>query len=159
MTDDEAIALALAEAQACVARGEVPVGAVLLASDGTFLARNGNRILEYRDPTAHAEMLVLRAGAAALRNERLTGTSLFVSLEPCAMCAGALALARVGRLVFAAEDAKGGAVLHGPRYFEQPTCHHKPVVSRGGDPAAAGEMLKDFFRARRQGLAQNQDGA
>jgi tRNA(Arg) A34 adenosine deaminase TadA len=159
MTDDEAIALALAEAQACVARGEVPVGAVLLAPDGTLLARNGNRILEYRDPTAHAEMLVLRAGAAALRNERLAGASLFVSLEPCAMCAGALALARVSRLVFAADDPKGGAVLHGPRYFEQPTCHHRPAIGRGGDPEAAGAMLKDFFRARRQGLAQNQDGA
>jgi tRNA(Arg) A34 adenosine deaminase TadA len=159
MTDDEAIALALAEAQACAARGEVPVGAVLLAPDGTLLARNGNRILEYHDPTAHAEMLVLRAGAAALRNERLMGASLFVSLEPCAMCAGALALARVARLVFAADDPKGGAVLHGPRYFEQPTCHHRPAIARGGDPEAAGEMLKDFFRARRQGLVQNQDGA
>ncbi|HEY4275108.1 MAG TPA: nucleoside deaminase [Rhizomicrobium sp.] len=150
MTDDEAIALALAEAQSCAARGEVPVGAVLLAPDGTLLAQGGNRIVERHDPTAHAEILVLRAGAAVLGNERLTGTSLFVSLEPCAMCAGAISLARVGRLVFAAEDAKGGAVLHGPRYFEQPTCHHRPRVGRAGDPDAAGEMLKSFFRARRQ---------
>jgi tRNA(Arg) A34 adenosine deaminase TadA len=149
MTDAEAIALALAEAQAAGARGEVPVGAVLLAPDGTVLARDGNRIVERRDPTAHAEMLVLRAGAAALGNERLTGASLFVSLEPCAMCAAAISLARVARLVFAADDPKGGAVLHGPRFFEQPTCHHRPAIARAGDAAAAGEMLRAFFRARR----------
>jgi tRNA(adenine34) deaminase len=149
MTDEEAIALALAEAEACVPRGEVPVGAVLLAPDGTLLARDGNRILERRDPTAHAEMLVLREGAEKLGTERLVGTSLFVSLEPCAMCAGAVALARVGRLVFAAEDAKGGAVLNGPRFFDQPTCHHRPQIGRAGDPLAAGNVLKDFFRARR----------
>ena len=151
MQDDEAIALALAEAKACAERGEVPVGAVLLAPDGALLAKDGNRILERRDPTAHAEMLVLRAGAEALGNERLGGTSLFVSLEPCAMCAGAISLARVGRLVFAAEDAKGGAVLHGPRFFEQPTCHHRPSIGRAGDAVAAGDMLKNFFRLRRQG--------
>ncbi len=149
MTDEEAIALALAEAQSCAARGEVPVGAVLLSPEGTLLARDGNRILERRDPTAHAEMLVLRAGAKALGNERLTGTSLFVSLEPCAMCAGAISLARVARLIFAAEDAKGGAILHGPRFFEQITCHHRPVIGRAGDAEAAGGVLKDFFRARR----------
>jgi tRNA(adenine34) deaminase len=149
MTDDEAIALALEEAKAAATRGEVPVGAVLLAADGALLARDGNRIVERHDPTAHAEMLVLRAGAAALGNERLGGTQLFVSLEPCAMCAGALSLARVARLVFAAEDAKGGAVLHGPKFFEQPTCHHRPVIARAGDPVGAGEILKDFFRARR----------
>ncbi|MBN9545634.1 MAG: nucleoside deaminase [Alphaproteobacteria bacterium] len=151
MQDEEAIALALAEAKACADRGEVPVGAVLLAADGTLLAKDGNRILERRDPTAHAEMLVLRAGAEALGNERLGGTSLFVSLEPCAMCAGAISLARVGRLVFAAEDAKGGAVLHGPCFFEQPTCHHRPLIGRAGDPVTAGDMLKNFFRLRRQG--------
>ena len=149
MTDEQAIALALAEAQAAAARGEVPVGAVLLAPDGALLARDGNRIVERRDPTAHAEILVLRAGAVALGNERLTGASLFVSLEPCAMCAAALSLARVARVVFAADDPKGGAVLHGPRFFEPPTCHHRPQVSRAGDPVAAGEMLKSFFRARR----------
>jgi tRNA(Arg) A34 adenosine deaminase TadA len=149
MKDEEAIALALAEAKAAADRGEVPVGAVLLAPDGALLAQNGNRILQKKDPTAHAEMLVLRAGAEKLGNERLTGASLFVSLEPCAMCAGAISLARLGRLVFAAEDPKGGAILHGPRFFEQPTCHHRPVVSRAGDPQAAGQVLKDFFRARR----------
>jgi tRNA(Arg) A34 adenosine deaminase TadA len=149
MTDEEAIALALAEAQAAAGRGEVPVGAVLLAADTTLVARDGNRIVEKRDPTAHAEILVLRAAGAKLGNERLIGASLFVSLEPCAMCAAAVSLARVARLVFAADDPKGGAVLHGPRFFEQPTCHHRPQVGRAGDPAEAGEMLKSFFRARR----------
>ena len=149
MTDEEAIALALAEAQSAAARGEVPVGAVLTGPDGMLLARDGNRIVELRDPTAHAEMLVLRAGASQLGNERLTGATLYVSLEPCAMCSGAIALARVGRLVFAAEDPKGGAVLHGPRFFEQPTCHHRPEIARAGDAAAAGEILRGFFRARR----------
>ena len=150
MNDDEAIALATQEAQAAAARGEVPVGAVLLSADGAVLARDGNRILECHDPTAHAEMLVLRAGAAALGNERLLGTTLYVSLEPCAMCAGAISLARVARLVFAAEDPKGGAILHGPRFFEQPTCHHRPQVARAGDAEAAGALLKDFFRTRRK---------
>jgi tRNA(adenine34) deaminase len=149
MNDAEAIALALAEAQAAAARGEVPVGAVLLSATGELVARNGNRILEKHDPTAHAEMLVLRAAAAGLGNERLTDTTLYVSLEPCAMCAGAISLARVARLVFAAEDPKGGAVLHGPRFFEQPTCHHRPVVARAGDAAEAGRVLKEFFRVRR----------
>jgi tRNA(adenine34) deaminase len=150
MDDAQAIALALEEAKSAALRGEVPVGAVLLSADGTLLARDGNRILELKDPTAHAEMLVMRAGAKALGNERLLGATLYVSLEPCAMCAGAIAMARVGRVVFAACDPKGGAVLHGPRFFEQPTCHHRPVVEQS-DPHAteAGEILKEFFRARR----------
>jgi len=150
MTDAEAIALALEEAKSAAGRGEVPVGAVLLGADGALLARDGNRILELRDPTAHAEMLAMRTGARALGNERLTGSTLYVSLEPCAMCAGAIAMARVGRLVFAACDPKGGAVLHGPRFFEQPTCHHRPVIEHTEMHAAeAGEILKTFFRARR----------
>lgn len=150
MNDVEAIALALEEAKSAALRGEVPVGAVLLSADGALLARDGNRILELKDPTAHAEMLVMRAGARALDNERLLGTTLYVSLEPCAMCAGAIAMARVGRVVFAACDPKGGAVLHGPRFFEQPTCHHRPVLEQHDAHAAqAGEILRDFFRARR----------
>jgi tRNA(Arg) A34 adenosine deaminase TadA len=150
MNDAEAIALALEEAKSAAARGEVPVGAVLLGADGTLLARDGNRILELKDPTAHAEILVMRAGARALGNERLLGTTLYVSLEPCAMCAGAIAMARLGRVVFAACDPKGGAVLHGPRFFEQPTCHHRPVVEQTEPHAVeAGEILKNFFRARR----------
>jgi tRNA(Arg) A34 adenosine deaminase TadA len=150
MTDEEAIALALSEAEAAAQRGEVPVGAVLVSAAGEVLARDGNRIVERHDPTAHAEMLVLRAGAEKLNNERLLGTTLYVSLEPCAMCVGAVSLARVARLVFAADDPKGGAVLHGPRFFELPTCHHRPVVARAGDAEAAGLQLKSFFRARRQ---------
>ena len=149
MNDDQAIALALAEAEAAASRGEVPVGAALLSAAGELLARDGNRILERRDPTAHAEVLVLRAGAEKLGNERLIGTTLYVSLEPCAMCVGAISLARVARLVFAADDPKGGAVLHGPRFFEQPTCHHRPQVARAGDAEAASLQLKSFFRARR----------
>ena len=150
MNDAEAIALALEEAKSAAARGEVPVGAVLLSAEGVLLARDGNRILELKDPTAHAEMLVMRAAARALDNERLLGTTLYVSLEPCAMCAGAIAMARVGRVVFAACDPKGGAVLHGPRFFEQPTCHHRPVVEQTEPHAVeAGEILRAFFRARR----------
>ena len=149
MSDDQAIALALAEAEAAAGRGEVPVGAVLLSAEGHVLARDGNRILERRDPTAHAEMLVLRAGAEKLGNERLIGTTLYVSLEPCAMCVGAISLARVARLVFAADDPKGGAVLHGPRFFEQPTCHHRPQIARAGGADAASHLLKTFFQTRR----------
>jgi len=150
MDDAQAIALALEEAKSAAQRGEVPVGAVLLAADGSLLAKNGNRILELKDPTAHAEILVMRAGAKALGNERLIGATLYVSLEPCAMCAGAMAMARIGRLVFAACDPKGGAVLHGPRFFQQPTCHHRPAVTQTEPHALeAGEILKDFFRARR----------
>ncbi|HEX4304098.1 MAG TPA: nucleoside deaminase [Rhizomicrobium sp.] len=149
MNDDAAIALALAEAQAAALRGEVPVGAVLLSAAGEVLAAEGNRIVERRDPTAHAEILALRTAAAALGNERLTGTTLYVSLEPCAMCAGAISLARVARVVFAADDPKGGALLHGPKFFEQPTCHHRPQIARAGDPAAAGALLREFFRIRR----------
>jgi tRNA(adenine34) deaminase len=149
MNDDEAIALALQEAEAAAQRGEVPVGAVLLSGDGAVLAADGNRIVERRDPTAHAEQLVLRVAAAKLGNERLTGTTLYVTLEPCAMCAGAISLARVARLVFAAEDPKGGAILHGPKYFTQPTCHHRPTVSRAGDGERAAVLLREFFRVRR----------
>lgn len=143
------MALALDEAKAAAVRGEVPVGAVLVGADGAVLARDGNRIVERHDPTAHAEILVMRAAAATLANERLVGASLFVTLEPCAMCAGAASFARLARVVFAAEDPKGGAVLHGPLFFAQPTCHHRPQVARAGDVEAAGRLLKDFFRARR----------
>jgi tRNA(adenine34) deaminase len=149
MDDEQAIALAAAEAQAAALRGEVPVGAVLVSAAGEVLAQSGNRILEKKDPTAHAEMEVIRAAATALGNERLIGTTLYVTLEPCTMCAGAVAMARIARVVFAAEDPKGGAVLHGPRFFEQPTCHHRPEIARAGDAAASGELLKAFFKARR----------
>jgi tRNA(adenine34) deaminase len=153
-TDDELMGLAMEEARLSASRGEVPVGAVLTDRTGRVVARDGNRIIELSDPTAHAEMLVLRAAARVLKNERLVGASLFVTLEPCAMCAGAISLARVTRLVFAAEDPKGGAVLHGPRFFAQPTCHHRPDVARAGNAVEAGEMLKAFFRERRSPLGR-----
>jgi tRNA(Arg) A34 adenosine deaminase TadA len=149
MTDGAFMAMALEEAEAAASRGEVPVGAALVSADGALLARNANRIVERKDPTAHAEMLVLREGARMLANERLVGTVLYVTLEPCAMCAGAMSLARVARVVFAAEDPKGGAVLHGSRFFEQPTCHHRPDVARGPLAAESAWLLKSFFRARR----------
>jgi len=149
MDDEQAIALALAEAKAAGERGEVPVGAVLLAVDGALLAQDGNRIVARKDPTAHAEMEVIRSASERLGNERLTGTTLYVSLEPCAMCAGAIAMARIGRVVFAAEDPKGGAILHGPKFFDQPTCHHRPQIGRAGDSLEAGEILRNFFKARR----------
>jgi tRNA(Arg) A34 adenosine deaminase TadA len=140
--------MALAEAKAAAGRGEVPVGAVLVSAEGEVLARTGNRIVELKDPTAHAEILALREGAKRLGNERLVGTILYVTLEPCAMCTGAISLARVARLVYGASDPKGGAVEHGPRFFEQPTCHHRPKVSRiGGEDE--GRLLKAFFAARR----------
>ena len=151
MDDAGFMALALAEAEAAAARGEVPVGAVLAGPDGAVLAQTGNRILERKDPTAHAELLALRAGAKALGNERLVGCTLYVTLEPCAMCAGAISLARVTKLVFAAEDPKGGAVLHGPLFFAQATCHHRPQVSRCLPEAeASSQLLKEFFRVRRK---------
>jgi tRNA(Arg) A34 adenosine deaminase TadA len=149
MNEDDFQSAALAEAEAAGARGEVPVGAVLVSAAGDILARDGNRILERRDPTAHAEMLVLRAGASVLGNERLVGAALYVTLEPCAMCAGAISLARVARLVYAAADPKGGAIEHGPRFFMQPTCHHRPEWRQAGDGEAAARLLKNFFRARR----------
>jgi tRNA(Arg) A34 adenosine deaminase TadA len=151
--DGEFFKLALEEAEAAASRGEVPVGAVLVAADGTVLARDGNRIVERRDPTAHAEMLVLRAAAKRLGNERLVGTALFVTLEPCTMCAGAISLARVERLIYGASDPKGGAVEHGAQFFAQPTCHHRTKVERSADGGASARLLKDFFKARRSGGA------
>ena len=147
--DEAMMALALAEAEAAAARAEVPIGAVLVSAAGEVLAKDGNRVIERRDPTAHAEMLVLREGARVLANERLVGATLYVTLEPCAMCAAALSFARVARLVYAAADPKGGAIEHGPRFFTQPTCHHRPEVARAGDAEAAGRLLKQFFQARR----------
>jgi tRNA(adenine34) deaminase len=140
---------AFAEAEAAAARGEVPVGAVLIAGDGSVVAAAGNRVEADRDPTAHAEMLVLRAGAAALGAKQLDGCDLYVTLEPCAMCAAAISLARVRRLYFGAYDPKGGGVEHGARIFDQPTCHHRPEVYGGIDERRSAELLRDFFRTRR----------
>lgn len=149
MDDEGWIAQALREAESAAARGEVPVGAVLVGADGALLAAERNRIVEHRDPTAHAEILAIRESSRRIDNERLASTTLYVTLEPCVMCVGAIAMARIARLVFAAEDAKGGAVLHGPKFFAQPTCHHRPVVARAGDAERAGELLRKFFQARR----------
>ncbi|MGQ0741789.1 MAG: nucleoside deaminase [Alphaproteobacteria bacterium] len=149
MSDEEFMQMAVAEAEAAAARGEVPVGAVLVAPEGTVVARQGNRVIELHDPTSHAEMLCLRAGASVLKNERLIGTTLYVTLEPCTMCVGAISFARVARLVFAAADPKGGAVDHGPRFFSQPTCHHRPEIVRMGNFEKAGTILSNFFRTRR----------
>jgi tRNA(Arg) A34 adenosine deaminase TadA len=149
--DDHWMSIALAEAEAAGARGEVPVGAVIVDAEGQLLASAGNATIEKRDPTAHCEMEIIRAAAARLGNERLAGTTLYVTLEPCAMCVGAISFARIKRLVYAAGDPKGGAVAHGPKFFEHPTCHHRPEVVhlKGDQEAQAASLLKDFFRARR----------
>jgi tRNA(adenine34) deaminase len=139
---------ALDEAAAAARDGEVPVGAVVTRG-GELLSVARNRMRETSDPTAHAEMVALRGAAAKLGTSRLDGCDLWVTLEPCAMCAGAVALARIARLYFGAADAKGGAVLHGPRLFAQPTCHHAPEVYPGIGEEEAGAMLRDFFRHRR----------
>jgi tRNA(adenine34) deaminase len=141
--------LALAEARAASQRDEAPVGAVLTDSGGNVLAAAGNRVEGDHDPTAHAEMLVLRAGAARLGSARLAECDLWVTLEPCAMCAAAIAFSRLRRLYFAAWDPKGGAVEHGPRLFHQPTIHHRPEVYGGIEERRAAALLRDFFQARR----------
>ncbi len=139
---------ALDEARAAAARGEVPVGAVLVC-DGRIVARAGNRTRELNDVTAHAEVLVIRAASAALGAERLTDCDLYVTLEPCAMCAAAISFARIRRLYYGASDPKGGGVEHGARFYTQPTCHHAPDVYAGFGEADAQAILRDFFRARR----------
>ena len=141
--------IALAEARAAAARGEVPVGAVVVAPDGRIVARAGNRTRQLADPTAHAEMLVIRAACAAAGSERLAGHDLYVTLEPCAMCAAAIAAARIGRLYYGAADPKSGGVAQGARVFTHPQCHHAPEVYDGINADAAGALLKDFFAARR----------
>jgi tRNA(Arg) A34 adenosine deaminase TadA len=143
------MALALAEAEAAAARGEVPVGAVLVDAEGGVLAAAGNRVEADHDPTAHAEMLVLRAGATRLGAKQLSECDLYVTLEPCAMCAAAIGFARLRRLYFGAYDPKGGAVEHGPRLFDRPTTHHRPEIYGGIEERRAGQLLRWFFRARR----------
>jgi tRNA(Arg) A34 adenosine deaminase TadA len=141
--------LALAEAMRARDLGEVPIGAVVMSANGEILASAGNRTLALRDPTAHAELLAIRAACERLGSERLTGCDLYVTLEPCAMCAAAISFARIRRLYFGAPDPKGGAVEHGPRFFEQPTCHHAPEVIGGMGEAKAASLLKNFFAERR----------
>ena len=148
MNEDPMMA-ALAEARAAGLRGEVPVGAVVVGPGGEILARAGNRCEADNDPSAHAEMLALRATAAKLGVSRLTDCDLYVTLEPCPMCATAASFFRIRRLYFAAPDPKGGGVEHGPRIFNQPSCHHKPEVYGGIRESEAGELLKTFFRDKR----------
>ncbi len=140
--------LALSEARAAGARGEVPVGCVIVRA-GEMVVRAGNRTVADRDPTAHAELLAIRAAAAVLGSERLADCDLYVTLEPCAMCAAAISFARIRRLYFGAADPKGGAVEHGVRFFASPTCHHRPEVYGGINESESASLLKEFFQARR----------
>lgn len=141
--------LALAEAEAAAALGEVPVGAVIVAADGRVLARAGNRMRMLADPTAHAETLAIRSACRLLGTDRLGEADLYVTLEPCAMCAAAISFARVRRLYFGAADPKGGAVENGSRFFSSPTCHHAPEVYGGLAEQASAALLRSFFAARR----------
>jgi tRNA(Arg) A34 adenosine deaminase TadA len=141
--------LALEEARTAAARGEVPIGAVLVDGDGNVLAQAGNRSEERSDPTAHAEMEVIRQACAARGEQRLPDCALYVTLEPCPMCATTISFARLARLYYGAADSKGGGVEHGPRIFHQPTCHHRPELYPGIGEDAAATLLRDFFQERR----------
>lgn len=148
--DEEFMRLALEEAKDAAARQEVPIGAVLVhAESGVVIASAGNRTIEMNDPTAHAEILAIRDGCAKAGAQRIPECDLYVTLEPCAMCAAAISFARIRRLVFAASDPKGGGILHGGKFFEQPTCHHRPTVENGLLSDESGEILRAFFKARR----------
>jgi tRNA(adenine34) deaminase len=141
---------ALAEAQAAAARGEIPVGAVVTGPDGTILARAGNQTEADNDPTAHAEILALRAAASRRGSSRLPDCNLIVTLEPCPMCAHAISLFRIRRLIFGAYDPKGGGIDHGARIFDAPSCHHRPQIVGGVRETASSTLLRDFFQAKRQ---------
>ncbi len=143
------MAKAIVQAEEAARRGEVPVGAVLVR-DREIVAQAGNRTRELADPTAHAEMLVIREASTRLGLERLGDADLYVTLEPCAMCAGAISFARIRRLYFGASDPKGGAVVSGPRFFSQPTCHHAPDVYAGLEETRSAAILRDFFQQRRE---------
>jgi tRNA(Arg) A34 adenosine deaminase TadA len=144
------MAMALDEARAAASRGEVPIGAVV-ALGNRLVASDGNRTRELNDPTAHAEILAIRAAAQKLSSERLTDLDLYVTLEPCAMCAAAISFARIRRLYFGAADEKGGAVVNGVRFFSSPTCHHVPETYSGIAESSAAALLKNLFQARREG--------
>ncbi|MDP9126881.1 MAG: nucleoside deaminase [Pseudomonadota bacterium] len=143
------MALALQEAEVAAGRGEIPVGAIIVTADGTVLAHAGNSTEELHDPTAHAEILVLRKAAKKRGSARLTDCDMYVTLEPCAMCAAAISFARLRRVYFGAYDPKGGAVDHGVRFFNQYTCHHRPEVIGGLEEERAGALLREFFAERR----------
>jgi len=150
MNDEHYMREAIAQAQAASARGEVPVGAVIVNGDGVIIARTGNAPIGIVDPTAHAEILAIRDAAYNTDNYRLGGTTLYVTLEPCTMCAGAISNARIGRVVYGAADVKGGAVENGVKFFEQATCHHRPEVTGGILADECAGLLKAFFKARRK---------
>ncbi len=152
MSAPDYMAMALAEAEAAAQANEVPVGAVIVAANGSVLARTGNAMRRTNDPTAHAEILALRAACATLGTDRLPDCDLYVTLEPCTMCAGAISHARIRRLYYGASDRKAGAVDNGVAFFDQPTCHHKPEVYGGIQEKAAARLLKDFFALRRYEL-------
>lgn len=142
--------LALEEAEAAARRDEVPIGAVLVhAETGRVVAKDGNRTIERSDPSAHAEMLVIRAACREAGAQRIPGHDLYVTLEPCAMCAAAISFARLRRVVFAAPDPKGGGILHGGKFYDQPTCHHRPMVADGILVEECGNILKTYFKAKR----------
>ncbi len=143
------MSLALAEAEEAARAGEVPVGAALVDAQGQVLAKAGNRVEALSDPTAHAEILVLRQAAQARGSARLEDCDLYVTLEPCALCAAAISFARIRRLYFGAYDPKMGAIEHGPKFFQQPTCHHRPEIYGGIEESRAGELLRRFFSSRR----------
>jgi tRNA(adenine34) deaminase len=147
-TDRQWMAEALALARDAQARGEVPVGAIVVKDD-RILGRGGNRPIDQSDPTAHAEIVALREAAASLGNYRLPGCTLYATLEPCAMCAGAISHARIARVVYGASDPKGGGVEHGAHVFDQPTCHWKPAVTKGVQAEESAKLLREFFKARR----------
>ncbi len=148
-TDEDYMALALAEARTAAARDEVPIGAVLVhAATGKIAAKNGNRTIEQNDPSAHAEMLVIREVCARENAQRIPDYDLYVTLEPCAMCAAAISFARIRRVIFGALDPKGGGILHGGKFYDQPTCHHRPEVVHLDTPEC-GQILKDYFRGKR----------
>jgi tRNA(adenine34) deaminase len=149
MAEPNFMELALAEAEAAGRAGEVPIGCVIVQGGGV-VARAGNRTLADKDPTAHAEMLALREAANAIGDERLVGCDLYVTLEPCAMCAAAISFARIRRLYYGALDPKGGAVESGVRFYSQPACHHRPEIYGGMDENRAADLLKRFFAARRR---------
>lgn len=148
--DHTMMSLALEEAKEAAARGEVPIGAVLVdQTSGQIVAKAGNCTRELNDPSAHAEMLVIRDRCKQVGAQRIPGHDLYVTLEPCTMCAGVIAFARINRLIIGAEDPKGGGVLHGAKFFDQPTCHHKIDIVRGIESGACGQILKDFFADKR----------
>ena len=157
LSDDAYMKLALSQAQSAATAGEVPVGAIIVDPvTGEIIAAAGNHPISSSDPTGHAEIAAIRAAAKAIGNYRLTGLTLYVTLEPCTMCAGAISHARLARVVYGAPDMKGGAVEHGPKFFDSPSCHHRPDVTGGVLAEESSQMLKAFFKARRKQKSENE---